>query len=325
MATWAIGDLQGCYGPTQRLLEKIRFDPARDRLWFCGDLVNRGGESLETLRLVHSLREHCEVVLGNHDLSLLAISERSPDDQRKVNPDLQRILFAEDREPLIEWLRHRPLVHSDRELGWMMIHAGLAPKWSTVHAEKHAREVEHRLRSDSRRKLLRNMYGDYPPWSPALRGVERERAIINIFTRLRYCSPRGRIAFNEKGAPGTQAPGLVHLHPLEHLRQQRGLALETFVDGADRHVRAFGDLFHRQRLVAALRQQGFGRREDALARQRTAALQVGGWRIGRRARGHAGSGGDRGCGPEKVYGGSLFLPRGWAPVSATNGSPCPCS
>jgi bis(5'-nucleosyl)-tetraphosphatase (symmetrical) len=208
MATWAIGDLQGCYGPTQRLLEKIRFDPAQDRLWFCGDLVNRGGESLETLRLVHSLRDHCEVVLGNHDLSLLAISERSPDDQRKVNPDLQRILFAEDREPLIDWLRHRPLLHSDRELGWMMIHAGLAPKWSTVHAEKHAREVEHRLRGDSRRKLLRNMYGDYPAWSPALRGVERERAIINIFTRLRYCSPRGRIAFNEKGAPGTQAPGL---------------------------------------------------------------------------------------------------------------------
>ena len=208
MATWAIGDLQGCYGPTQRLLEKIRFDPAQDRLWFCGDLVNRGGESLETLRLVHSLRDHCEVVLGNHDLSLLAISERSPDDQRKVNPDLQRILFAEDREPLIDWLRHRPLLHSDRELGWMMIHAGLAPKWSTVHAEKHAREVEHRLRGDSRRKLLRNMYGDYPAWSPALRGVERERAIINIFTRLRYCSPRGRIAFNEKGSPGTQAPGL---------------------------------------------------------------------------------------------------------------------
>ena len=208
MAVWAIGDLQGCYGPTQRLLEKIRFDPAQDRLWFCGDLVNRGGESLETLRLVHSLRDHCEAVLGNHDLSLLAISERSPDDQRKVNPDLQRILFAADREPLIDWLRHRPLLHSDRTLGWMMIHAGLAPKWSTQQAEKHAREVEYRLRSDSRRKLLRNMYGDYPPWSPALRGVERERAIINIFTRLRYCSPRGRIAFNEKGAPGTQAPGL---------------------------------------------------------------------------------------------------------------------
>jgi bis(5'-nucleosyl)-tetraphosphatase (symmetrical) len=208
MAVWAIGDLQGCYGVTQRLLEKIRFDPAQDQLWFCGDLVNRGGESLETLRLVHSLRDQSIVVLGNHDLSLLAISERSEADQRRVNQDLQRILFADDRDTLIDWLRLRPLLHSDRALGWMMIHAGLSPKWTTTHAEKHAREVEHRLHGDGRRKLLRNMYGDFPAWTPALRGVERERAIINIFTRLRYCSTRGRIAFNEKGAPGTQVPGL---------------------------------------------------------------------------------------------------------------------
>lgn len=208
MAVWAIGDLQGCYGVTQRLLEKIRFDPAQDRLWFCGDLVNRGGESLETLRLVHSLRDQSVVVLGNHDLSLLAISERSEADQRRVNQDLQRVLFAEDRDTLIDWLRLRPLLHSDRTLGWMIIHAGLSPKWTTTHAEKHAREVEHRLHGEGRRKLLRNMYGDFPAWTPALRGVERERAIINIFTRLRYCSTRGRIAFNEKGAPGTQVPGL---------------------------------------------------------------------------------------------------------------------
>ncbi len=208
MAVWAIGDLQGCYGPTQRLLEKIRFDPAQDQLWFCGDLVNRGGESLETLRLVHSLREQSIVVLGNHDLSLLAISERTVDDQRRVNQDLQRILFADDRDTLIDWLRQRPLLHSDRTLGWMMIHAGLSPKWTTTHAEKHAREVEHRLHGEGRRKLLRNMYGDFPAWTPALRGIERERAIINIFTRMRYCSTRGRIAFNEKGAPGTQVPGL---------------------------------------------------------------------------------------------------------------------
>jgi bis(5'-nucleosyl)-tetraphosphatase (symmetrical) len=208
MAVWAIGDLQGCYGPTQRLLDKIRFDPAEDQLWFCGDLVNRGGESLETLRLVHSLRDSSIVVLGNHDLSLLAIADRSEEDQHRVNQDLQRILFAEDRDTLIDWLRLRPLLHSDRTLGWMMIHAGLSPKWTTTHAEKHAREVERRLHGDGRRKLLRNMYGDYPAWSPALRGVERERAIINIFTRMRYCSTRGRIAFNEKGAPGTQVPGL---------------------------------------------------------------------------------------------------------------------
>ena len=208
MAVWAIGDLQGCYGPTQRLLEKLRFDPARDRLWFCGDLVNRGGESLETLRLVHSLRDNVVSVLGNHDLSLLAIAERSPADQRKVKPDLQSVLFAQDRDVLLDWLRMQPLVHVDRGLGWMMVHAGLAPKWTTAIAEQHAREIEHKLRGEQARTLLRNMYGDQPVWSPNLRGSDRDRAIINVFTRMRYCSPRGRIAFQEKGAPGTQQPGL---------------------------------------------------------------------------------------------------------------------
>jgi len=209
MAVWAIGDLQGCYGPTQRLLEKVRFDPASDRLWFCGDLVNRGGESLQTLRLVHSLRDNAVSVLGNHDLSLLAIAERSRPEQRKVKPDLQSILFAEDRDVLLDWLRAQPLVHVDRGLGWMMVHAGLAPKWTTAIAEQHAREIERKLRSpEDARKLLRNMYGDQPVWSPRLRGSDRDRAIINVFTRMRYCSPRGRIAFDEKGAPGTQQPGL---------------------------------------------------------------------------------------------------------------------
>ncbi len=209
MAVWAIGDLQGCYGPTQRLLEKIRFDPASDRLWFCGDLVNRGGESLQTLRLVHSLRANAVSVLGNHDLSLLAIAERSRAEQRKVKPDLQQVLFAEDRDVLLDWLRTQPLVHVDRELGWLMVHAGLAPKWTTAIAEQHAREIERKLRNPGdARRLLRNMYGDQPAWSPRLRGTDRDRAIINVFTRMRYCSPRGRIAFDEKGAPGTQQPGL---------------------------------------------------------------------------------------------------------------------
>jgi len=208
MATWAIGDLQGCYDVTQRLLEKLRFDPAVDRLWFCGDLVNRGGQSIETLRLVHSLREVSHVVLGNHDLSLLAIGERTPDEQRKVNPDLQGVLFADDARTLLDWLRTQELAHVDRGLGWMMVHAGLAPKWTTQLAEKHAREIEAKLRGDNYRKLLKNMYGDGPEWSPRLNGPERDRAIINIFTRMRYCSPRGRIAFEHKGEPGTQPPGL---------------------------------------------------------------------------------------------------------------------
>ena len=208
MAVWAIGDLQGCYDPTRRLLDAIRFDPAQDRLWFCGDLVNRGGESIETLRLVHSLRENVVSVLGNHDLSLLAIAQRREEDQRKVNADLQGVLFAHDRDVLLDWLRTCPLLHVDRALGWMMLHAGLAPRWTTQLAQKHAGEIEHKLRSGGYRKLLRNMYGDRPAWSPHLAGPDRDRAIINIFTRMRYCAPKGRIAFEEKGPPGTQQPGL---------------------------------------------------------------------------------------------------------------------
>ncbi|WP_240126546.1 symmetrical bis(5'-nucleosyl)-tetraphosphatase [Thermomonas alba] len=208
MAVWAIGDLQGCYDVTQRLLEKLRFDPAQDRLWFCGDLVNRGGQSIQTLRLVYSLRDHCEVVLGNHDLSLLAVSERTPEEQRRVNPDLQSVLFAPDAPELLAWLRGRELCHVDRDLGWMMVHAGLSPKWTTQLAEKHAREVEARLRGEHYPRLLRNMYGDGPDWGPHLKGNDRDRAIINIFTRMRYCSPRGRIAFDQKGPPGSQPAGL---------------------------------------------------------------------------------------------------------------------
>jgi len=208
MAVWAIGDLQGCYDATQRLLERLKFDPSVDTLWFCGDLVNRGGESLETLRLVHSLRESAVVVLGNHDLSLLAIGERTPDEQRKVNPDLQRVVLAEDRDQLLGWLRMQKLVHVDRRLGWMMIHAGLAPKWTTQLAERHAREVEQQLHGADYRKLLRSMYGDKPNWSTQLGGYDRSRAIINLLTRMRYCTPRGRMAIEEKGAPGTQPQGL---------------------------------------------------------------------------------------------------------------------
>lgn len=208
MSVWAIGDLQGCYDATQRLLERLRFDPAVDKLWFCGDLVNRGGQSLETLRLVHSLRASSVVVLGNHDLSLLAIGERTPDEQRKVNADLQRVVLADDRDELLAWLRMQELAHVDRELGWMMIHAGLAPKWTTALAEKHAREVEKQLHGDGYRKLFRNMYGDKPNWSPQLGGYDRARAIINVLTRMRYCTPRGRMAIEEKGGPGTQTQGL---------------------------------------------------------------------------------------------------------------------
>jgi len=208
MATYAIGDLQGCHDVLLRLLDAIHFDPASDRLWLCGDLVNRGGQSLEALRLIRSLDAVSTVVLGNHDLSLLAIGERDAADQRRVNPDLQRVLFAEDRDELLGWLRMRPLFHVDRELGFAMVHAGLAPKWTLTIAARRAAEVEAKLRSDGFRRLLKHMYGNKPAaWSPKLEGADRLRAIINVMTRMRYCDVRGRIAFDAKGPPGTQPPG----------------------------------------------------------------------------------------------------------------------
>lgn len=208
MAVWAIGDIQGCYDELARLIDKLNYDPTRDALWFCGDLVNRGGQSLEVLRLVASLNDRTVVTLGNHDLSLLAVSVRNEQEQTKVNPELRTVLFAPDRDELLNWLRHRPLMHADRGIGTMMVHAGLAPSWDVARAESVAREIESRLRADDYQRLLKQMFGNKPDtWSNRLRGIERLRAGINVFTRMRYCDVRGRIAFNEKGMPGTQRPG----------------------------------------------------------------------------------------------------------------------
>lgn len=209
MAIWAIGDIQGCHDELARLIDTINFDPARDTLWFCGDLVNRGGQSLAVLRLVKSLNQRTVVVLGNHDLSLLSIAERSEAEQAKVNPELREVLFAPDRAELLDWLRRRPLLHVDRALGYLLVHAGFAPLWDVAEAERVAREIEERLRADDYHRLLKQMFGNKPDaWSPKLRGIERLRAGINVLTRLRFCDTRGRIAYAEKGMPGSQKPGL---------------------------------------------------------------------------------------------------------------------
>ena len=207
MTTYAIGDLQGCYDVLARLLEQIKFDPSKDRLWFCGDLVNRGGQSLETLKLIHSMREQCTIVLGNHDMSLLAISHRSEADQHKVNPDVHRVLFAPERDELIDWLKQQKLFHADYDLGFAMVHAGLSPKWTLKIAQARAQEIEKILQSDQASRYLKSMYGNQPNWSPKLNGTDRFRAMVNIFTRMRYCTPNGRVGFDEKGKPGTQQPG----------------------------------------------------------------------------------------------------------------------
>jgi bis(5'-nucleosyl)-tetraphosphatase (symmetrical) len=209
MATWAIGDIQGCHDELVRLIDKLRFDPAHDTLWFCGDLVNRGGQSLAVLRLIKSLGDRAIVTLGNHDLSLLAIAERKREDQTRVNPELREVLFAPDRDELLGWLRNRMLLHVDRKLDFALVHAGLFPRWTLEQAIEVAREIEEKLRSESYRRLLKQLFGNKPDlWTPKLRGADRWRAGINVFTRMRYCDVRGRIGFNDKGTPGTQRPGL---------------------------------------------------------------------------------------------------------------------
>lgn len=209
MTVHAIGDVQGCYDELSRLIDTIKFDPATDRLWFCGDLVNRGGQSLEVLRLVRSLGDRAIVVLGNHDLSLLAVAQRKPDEQARVNPDLRRVLFAEDRDDLIEWLRHCRLAHHDPALDFLMVHAGVSPRWNLATTLRNARDVETRLHGPNYQRLLKQMFGNAPEtWHPRLRGIERWRATINVLTRMRYVTPRGKMDFQEKGAPGTQKAGL---------------------------------------------------------------------------------------------------------------------
>lgn len=206
MATYAVGDLQGHYRRLLALLERLRFDPARDRLWLVGDLVNRGEGSLECLREVRRLGDAAVTVLGNHDLHLLALAQR-PDAIERANPSLRPVLEACDREPLLEWLRHRPLLHHDAALGWTMVHAGLERQWDLPAARARAAEVERVLRGRDHRTFLGHMYGDEPTrWRDDLRGRERLRVIVNCLTRMRFCHADGTLDLQYKGAI-ENAPG----------------------------------------------------------------------------------------------------------------------
>lgn len=198
MPTYAIGDVQGCFAELNALLEKIHFHPDRDTLWFTGDLVNRGPQSLEVLRFVKSLGHKHIVVLGNHDLHLLAAHYGVG----RVNHEdtFEEILAAPDRQELMDWLRYRPLVHFNKEMGFIMSHAGLAPAWTAQQAVSLAREVETLLRSDTPAEFLKQMYGNQPDrWDDHLTGIERWRCIINYFTRMRFCHLDGRLNLTYKG------------------------------------------------------------------------------------------------------------------------------
>ena len=209
MATYAIGDVQGCFDELKALLALINFNSDRDRLLFCGDLVNRGPKSLKTLRFIKSLEDNALSVLGNHDLHLLATAY----DHKKLGKKdtLYAILQADDAPELLNWLRHQPMVFNDRENNITLLHAGIHPDWSIKKTLKLADEVEQILRSDNHINFYKHMYGDKPfIWNDSLSGWSRYRYITNTLTRLRYCDAQGKAVLNAKGAPGSQAE---HLYP----------------------------------------------------------------------------------------------------------------
>jgi bis(5'-nucleosyl)-tetraphosphatase (symmetrical) len=206
MAVYAIGDVQGCFAELRQLLEKVHFDPVADRLWFTGDLVNRGPRSLETLRFVRALGDRAVTVLGNHDLHLLAVAHGVS--RTRHHDTFGDVLGAQDRDELLDWLRRRPLLHG--EGGFYLIHAGLPPQWTLEQAAALAAEVEAVLAGEAYPEFFRHMYGDRPDlWSDALEGWDRLRVIVNGLTRLRYCEPDGRLDYRQKGPPGSQPAPLV--------------------------------------------------------------------------------------------------------------------
>ncbi|MEX0960703.1 MAG: symmetrical bis(5'-nucleosyl)-tetraphosphatase [Burkholderiales bacterium] len=196
MATYAIGDLQGCLKPLHELLDLIGFSPARDRLWFVGDLVNRGPQSLETLRFVRALGDSAVTVLGNHDLHLLTVAAGHARAHR--GDTLDEILAAPDRVELLAWLRNQKMLHVETE--HVLVHAGLLPQWDVVQARELAAEAEAALRGTDHDTLFARLYGNQPDrWENQLCGFERLRVIINAMTRLRLCTEDGRMDFSHKG------------------------------------------------------------------------------------------------------------------------------
>jgi len=204
MATYAIGDIQGCLNELLKLLEYIQFDPLHDQIWFAGDLVNRGHDSLGVLRLVKSLGDAAVVVLGNHDLHLLAADAG----HKKIdkNNELYQVFEADDRQELITWLKHQPLVYASEKHNALLVHAGIPPIWDADEALARAAEVEQVLKGNNCDSFLKAMYGNQPDiWNSKLKGNARLRLITNYFTRMRFCTKKGRLEFHSK-ASAAEAP-----------------------------------------------------------------------------------------------------------------------
>ena len=217
MATYAVGDLQGCLDPLYVLLERVRFNPAVDKLWIAGDLVNRGPQSLATLRFIKGLGQCAKVVLGNHDLHLLAAARGHKKIGRKDT--IQPILDADDGVKLLAWLQQQPLIHHDAQLGYTMVHAGIPPIWSVSDALKYAAEVHTVLSSDKAEKFFEGMYGDKPDvWDASLTGIKRWRLITNYFTRMRFCTAAGKLELDTKTGPEDAPKGYAPWYSFDNHR-----------------------------------------------------------------------------------------------------------
>ena len=206
MATYLIGDVQGCDAALGRLLRKIGHSPSRDTLYLLGDLVNRGPDSAAVLRRMMALESSAQCLLGNHDLSLLAVAHglRAP----HRNDTMDSVLLAPDREPMLEWLRHRPL--AIRAHGWLMVHGGVLPQWDADQVLRLAAEVESALRGSRLVEFLSGMYGNEPAcWNDALQGADRLRVIVNALTRLRFCTPDGEMDLKASGGLDAAPPGFL--------------------------------------------------------------------------------------------------------------------
>lgn len=220
---YAIGDVQGCYEPLQRLLELIQFDDKVDRLWFVGDLVNRGPESLAVLRFIRSLTIKPHITLGNHDLHLLgSLFAKNP--WKGHDDTLQEILKAPDGEALGHWLRQQSILCYSPEFNIVMCHAGISPLWDLSQAMALAKELEAVLAGDNFREFLTEMYGNEPDrWSDDLKGVARLRAITNYFTRMRFCDAEGRLNLSYKG---TLAAAPAELYPWYAVPKRKEITTE---------------------------------------------------------------------------------------------------
>ncbi len=199
MPTYAIGDVQGCLPPLKELLQKIHYQPGNDQLWFTGDLINRGYDSLETLRFIKAL-PNTIVVLGNHDLALLAVNQGAIKPHPKDT--MEEILMASDKQALLDWLKARPLLHHDPKLGFTLTHAGIYPLWDLKKAQLLAKEVEQCLQGPDSDNYLKNLFGNLPTtWNDNLTGWDRLRFITNAFTRMRFCNENAELDLKAKGNP----------------------------------------------------------------------------------------------------------------------------